>query len=143
MLFSPHRMQVADPAPPLQESCLLAAAAAGPAVMVAELKSAVEYANCHSTEAGSAPAAFKVRFKVTELPAAATPEEIPSDTPWAGHSDAADRRTKTVAAYRHVYRTDLIRVLVLDADWLQAKSTDTFAKVKSVPPLSRASEIAD
>jgi hypothetical protein len=41
-LFNPHRMQVADPELLLQETCLFAAAAAGPAAIVAEPKSSVE-----------------------------------------------------------------------------------------------------
>ena len=42
VLLSPQRMHVAEPAPLLQLSCLFAAVAAGPAVIVAEPKSTVE-----------------------------------------------------------------------------------------------------
>jgi hypothetical protein len=40
--LSPHRMQVAWPVALLQDSCLLAAVAAGPAAIEAEAKSTVE-----------------------------------------------------------------------------------------------------
>jgi hypothetical protein len=95
VLFSPQRMQVSDPVMLAQEICLFAAVAAVPAVMVGEPKSTVEYASVHSTAAGSELAGFKLRFNVTELPAAAEPDESPSATDWARQTDAADTATKS------------------------------------------------
>jgi hypothetical protein len=91
--FSPHRMQVADPALALHESCLFADVVAGPAVIVAAPKSAVAYASVHWSAAGREVAVFKLRFKVTELPAAAAPDESPIATDWPRQS-AADRVRK-------------------------------------------------
>jgi hypothetical protein len=80
VLFNPHKMQVADPALLLHVSCLFAAVAAGPTAIVAVLKSTVEYPSVHSTEAGSGLARLTLRFNVTALPAAAEPDESPSET---------------------------------------------------------------
>jgi hypothetical protein len=79
--LSPHTKHVAVPEPLLQESDLLAAAAA--AAKLADLKSVVEYLTVHSVESGIAPVALKERFNTTDAPGTPEPEERLRATPWA------------------------------------------------------------
>ena len=64
----------------------MAAAAAGPAVMLADEKSADEYPSVHSIAAGEIAAAVRFTLKASVDPGPPDPEEIPSaNWPKQGH----------------------------------------------------------
>lgn len=73
VLFNPQMIHTELPATLLHETDLPAAVATGPAAIVSEVKSVVEYWTVHWTAAGSVPLALLERFNVTAEPGKADP----------------------------------------------------------------------